>query len=271
MGDSGISSLSISETMLVETSVDGESLFQKIKMSSGLAVSMFTMLENISNSVRTAATAVHATNANTHAELEITNKDFGTWEFDITGHAGTANISVELTGDDPADIIKAINNANIGITASQSVTNPKKIKLDGSQQGIIEIKNLEIPNIKTAQKVPTSFFTFTPLDASGNSVGEDQYLYDTDQLTTSQLNNIQSSQVHIANFRGQVGAKLNLLERQYQNLNERDIAIKKDLTDLEDADLAKLVTDLKSQLTGLQASQQAFVKISDLSLFNYLK
>ena len=271
MGDSGITSLSISETMIVETSVDGENLFQKIKMSSGLAVSMFTMLENISNSVRTAATAVHATNANTHAELEITNRDFGTWEFDITGHAGTANISVELTGDDPADIIKAINNANLGITASQSTTNPKKIKLDSSQQGIIEIKNLEIPNIKTAQKVPTSFFTFTPLDASGNSVGEDQYLYDTDQLTTSQLNNIQSSQVHIANFRGQVGAKLNLLERQYQNLNERDIAIKQDLTELEDADLAKLVTDLKAQLTGLQASQQAFVKISDLNLFNYLK
>ena len=271
MGDSGITSLSISETMIVETSVDGENLFQKIKMSSGLAVSMFTMLENISNSVRTAATAVHATNANTHAELEITNRDFGTWAFDITGHAGTANISVELTGDDPADIIKAINNANIGITASQSTTNPKKIKLDSSQQGIIEIKNLEIPNIKTAQKVPTSFFTFTPLDASGNSVGEDQYLYDTDQLTTSQLNNIQSSQVHIANFRGQIGAKLNLLERQYQNLNERDIAIKQDLTELEDADLAKLVTDLKSQLTGLQASQQAFVKISDLNLFNYLK
>ena len=271
MGDSGITSLSISETMIVETSVDGENLFEKIKMSSGLAVSMFTMLENISNSVRTASTAVHATNANTHAELEITNRDFGTWAFDITGHAGTANISVELTGDDPADIIKAINNANIGITASQSTTNPKKIKLDSSQQGIIEIKNLEIPNIKTAQKVPTSFFTFTPLDASGNSVGEDQYLYDTDQLTTSQLNNIQSSQVHIANFRGQVGAKLNLLERQYQNLNERDIAIKQDLTELEDADLAKLVTDLKAQLTGLQASQQAFVKISDLNLFNYLK
>ena len=271
MGDSGITSLSISETMIVETSVDGENLFQKIKMSSGLAVSMFTMLENISNSVRTAATAVHATNANTHAELEITNRDFGTWAFDITGHAGTANISVELTGDDPADIIKAINNANIGITASQSTTNPKKIKLDSSQQGIIEIKNLEIPNIKTAQKVPTSFFTFTPLDASGNSVGEDQYLYDTDQLTTSQLNNIQSSQVHIANFRGQVGAKLNLLERQYQNLNERDLAIKQDLSELEDADLAKLVTDLKAQLTGLQASQQAFVKISDLNLFNYLK
>ena len=147
----------------------------------------------------------------------------------------------------------------------------KKIKLDSSQQGIIEIKNLEIPYIKSAQKVPTSFITFSPLDASGNKVGEDQILYDNDQLTTSQLNNVADSQVHIANFRGQVGAKLNLLERQFENLSQRKIAIQKDLSNIEDADLAKLVTDLKSQLTGLQASQQAFVKISDLNLFNYLK
>ena len=270
-GDAGTTSLSISETMVVETSVDGESLFQKIKGTSGVTVSMFTMLENISHSIRTASSAVHATKADTHAEFQITNRDFGTWSFDITGHGGTANINVELTGDDPADIIKAINNANIGITASQSSTDPKKIKLDSSQQGIIELKNLEIPYIKTAQKVPTSFITFDPLDATGNKIGHSQTLYDNDQLTSSQLNNIADTQVHIANFRGEVGAKLNLLNRQNQNLSERDLAIKKDLSDLEDADLASLVTDLKAQLTGLQASQQAFVKISDLNLFNYLK
>ena len=270
-GDSGTTSLSISETMVVETSVDGESLFQKIKGSSGPTVSMFTMLENISHSIRTASSSVHATKADTHAEFEITNTNYGNWSFDITGHAGTVNISVELTGEDPADIIKAINNANIGITASQSSTNPKKIKLDSSQQGTIEIKNLEIPNIETAQKVPTSFITFDPLDATGNKIGHSQTLYDNNQLTSAQLNNIADTQVHIANFRGEVGAKLNLLERQNTNLSERDLAIKKDLSDLEDADLAALVTDLKAQLTGLQASQQAFVKISNLNLFNYLK
>jgi len=62
-----------------------------------------------------------------------------------------------------------------------------------------------------------------------------------------------------------------LLNRQYENLNERSMAVQKDLSEIEDADLAKLVTDLKSQLTGLQASQQAFVKISDLNLFDFLK
>ena len=270
-GDSGTTSLSISETMVVETSVDGESLFQKIKGSSGPTVSMFTMLENISHSIRTASSGVQATKADTHAEFEITNTNYGNWSFDITGHAGTVNISVELTGEDPADIIKAINNANIGITASQSSTNPKKIKLDSSQQGVIEINNLEIPNIETAQKVPTSFITFDPLDATGNKIGHSQTLYDNNQLTSAQLNNIADTQVHIANFRGEVGAKLNLLVRQNENLSERDLAIKKDLSDLEDADLAALVTDLKAQLTGLQASQQAFVKISNLNLFNYLK
>ena len=96
-------------------------------------------------------------------------------------------------------------------------------------------------------------------------------MYDNDQLTSSQLNNIADTQVHIANFRGEVGAKLNLLNRQNQNLSERDLAIKKDLRDLEDADLASLVTDLKAQLTGLQASQQAFVKVSQLNLFDYIR
>ena len=109
------------------------------------------------------------------------------------------------------------------------------------------------------------------MDASGNKIGHSQTLYDNNQLTTAQLNNIADTQVHIANFRGEVGAKLNLLTRQNENLSERDLAIKKDLSNLEDADLAALVTDLKAQLTGLQASQQAFVKITNLNLFNYLK
>ena len=270
-GDSGVSSLSVSETMMVETTVDGAALFENVKTPAGDAISMFTMLENMSHSIRTASQSVQATRASTHAEFKLTNRNYGTWSFDITGHAGTANISVELTGDDPADIIKAINNANIGLTASQSSTDSSTIKLDSSQEGTIEIKNLEIPDIKTAQEVPTSFMTFNALDASGNVIGKTQTLYDNHQMTTSQLDNISNAQVHIANFRGKVGARLNLLKRQFENLNERNLNIQKDLSELEDADLAKLVTNLKSQLTGLQASQQAFVKISDLNLFNFLK
>ena len=269
-GDRGITSLSVSESMIVETNVDGGSLFQSIKVGSNKAISMFKMLEDMSNSIRTAAQAVHAMEAPTNAEIEITNNNYGDWTFDITGNGGTASISVELVGSDPTDIINKINIANIGITASLSATDGK-IKLTSDQEGLIKIENLEVEGIANAQKTPTSFITLNVTDPNGNILGKSQTLYDTNQLTSSQLNNIAETQVHIANFRGKVGARLNLLDRQRDTLTERDMAIQKDIGNLADADLAELVTNMQSMMTSLQASQQAFVKISNLNLFEFIR
>ena len=269
-GDRGVTSLAVSESMVVETNIDGGSLFENIKVGSNKPISMFTMFENMSNSIRTAAQAVYALEAPTSAEIEITNNDFGTWSFDITGNDGTASISSEQIGDDPIDIITKINSADIGITASFS-DDGQKIKLVSDQEGLIKIENLEIEGIENAQKSPTSFITLNVTDSAGNYIGRSQTLYDSNQLTSSQLNNISETQVHIANFRGKVGARLNLLERQRDTLTERDMAIQKDMSRIGDADLAKLVTEMQSMMTSLQASQQAFVKISNLNLFEFIR
>ena len=269
-GDRGVTSLAVSESMVVETNLDGGSLFQNVKVGNKKPISMFTMLENMSNSIRTAAQAVYALEAPTSAEIEITNNNFGDWSFDITGNDGTASISSELIGDDPIDIITKINNADIGVTASFADASGK-IKLVSNQEGLIKIENLKIEGIENAQKSPTSFITLNATDSSGNYIGRSQTLYDTNQLTSSQLNNISETQVHIANFRGKVGARINLLERQKETLNERDIAIQKDMSRIGDADLAKLVTEMQTMMTSLQASQQAFVKISNLNLFEFIR
>ena len=63
----------------------------------------------------------------------------------------------------------------------------------------------------------------------------------------------------------------NSLERQKELLAQRNIQVSEDMSEISDADLAALVTELQGQITGLQASQQAFVKISNLSLFQYLR
>ena len=269
-GDRGITSLAVSESMVIETNLDGGSLFQNIKVGSKKAISMFTMLENMSHSIRTAAQAVHAMEAPTNAEIEIKNNNFGNWKFNITGNGGTASITSELVGDDPTDIITKINSANIGITASLSATEGK-IKLTSDQEGLIKIENLEIEGIENAQKTPSSYIVLNVTDPNGNIMGKSQTLYDTNQLTSSQLNNIAETQVHIANFRGKVGARLNLLDSQRDTLNERDMAIQRDISNLADADLAELVTQMQSMMTSLQASQQAFVKISNLNLFEFIR
>jgi flagellar hook-associated protein 3 FlgL len=42
------------------------------------------------------------------------------------------------------------------------------------------------------------------------------------------------------------------------------------LSQLQDLDYAKAISDLTRKQTDLQAAQQSFVKMSQLSLFNYL-
>ena len=269
-GDRGVSSLAISESMMVETTLDGGSVFGNVKNNTGKAISIFSMLENMSYSLGTAAQAVEAAEAPTNAEIQLTNNNLGTWKFDITGNGGTASISVELSGDDPSDLINQINIANIGITASLSDT-AGKIKLTSTQEGLIKINNLEIEGISGAQETPSSFITLNVTDPSGNIMGKSQTLYDTNQLATAQLDIISDSQLHIANFRGKVGARLNLLDRHAEALSIRDISIQKDISKLNDADLAELVTNLQSMLTSLQAGQQAFVKISNLNLFEFIR
>ena len=53
-------------------------------------------------------------------------------------------------------------------------------------------------------------------------------------------------------------------------MQERKILITKDVSELADADLSQLVTELQSLMTSQEASQKAFVKISRLNLFDMI-
>jgi flagellar hook-associated protein 3 FlgL len=71
-------------------------------------------------------------------------------------------------------------------------------------------------------------------------------------------------------LRSNVGARLNALDGQEEINESYNLQIKTILSDVEDLDYAEAVSDLNLKLTGLEASQKAFVKIQGISLFNYL-
>ena len=179
----------------------------------------------------------------------------------------SVNISVDLPGDDLSGLVTAINAAGLNITASLS---NNTITLEDTQNGPITIKDLQIEGIIKAEKEPKSFLTFDAVDGSNNSLGHPQVIYDKNQTIQNRLDNIVSVNEHLSNQKAIIGARTNSLERQKDLLAQRSIAINKDMSEISDADLAALVTELQSQITGLQASQQAFVKISNLSLFQFL-
>ena len=63
---------------------------------------------------------------------------------------------------------------------------------------------------------------------------------------------------------------MNSVERQEEIMIERKVLVEKDVSELADADLSELVTELQSLMTSQEASQKAFVRISRLNLFDMI-
>ncbi|MAI84685.1 MAG: flagellar hook-associated protein 3 [Rickettsiales bacterium] len=271
-GDRGTVSVAVSESRMLETTIDGGSVFQDIVTSEGVSTDLFAAVDNISRSIRTANSHVEAAKAPGIAKLQLTNENPGTYSFTVTSGDKTADINVALTGSDLSDLRTAINAADLDITATISTTSTSNdtLTLTNTYSKDITISNVGIPEITAAQEETTSFFTFQPIDAAGASLGNAQKLVDFDQTIASRLDELVAIQNHLSNQRAKVGSRLNSADRQRDVMDERKIQISKNVSDLEDADLSKLVTELQSKLVSQEASQKAFVRITQLNLFDYI-
>lgn len=75
---------------------------------------------------------------------------------------------------------------------------------------------------------------------------------------------------HLNKARSEVGSRLQTLDRQEDMHKDYKLVLNKSLSTLEDLDYSKAVIDLNENMVALQASQQAFAKAKDLTLFNYI-
>lgn len=75
---------------------------------------------------------------------------------------------------------------------------------------------------------------------------------------------------NVLEVRGNIGARLNALDSQ-ETINEAyKLQVREILSNVEDLDFAEAVSRLNLELTGLEASQKAFTRVQDISLFNFL-
>ncbi len=82
--------------------------------------------------------------------------------------------------------------------------------------------------------------------------------------------NIDNALDHILSVRASVGSRLKELDLLDSNGSLADLQYSEHLSELQDLDYAKAISSLMQQQTILDAAQQSFVKISNLSLFNYI-
>jgi len=82
--------------------------------------------------------------------------------------------------------------------------------------------------------------------------------------------NLDSALDSVLTVRSSVGARLKELDSLDQQGEDRNLTYAESLSNLEDLDYTKAITDFSKQKIMLEAAQQAFVKTSSLSLFNYI-
>ena len=66
-------------------------------------------------------------------------------------------------------------------------------------------------------------------------------------------------------------SQMNRADLQRGVNDKRLLLMNEDISNLEDADIAKLVTELQAKLVSRNAAQQSFIKIAQDNLFNYIR
>ncbi|MGB5452997.1 MAG: flagellar hook-associated protein FlgL [Sedimenticolaceae bacterium] len=87
----------------------------------------------------------------------------------------------------------------------------------------------------------------------------------------SALSDIDTALTGLLNTRAKIGARMNAIDDQKTANDAFELAVTKVRSSLEDLDYAEAISRFNQQLAALQASQQSFLKIQDMSLFNFLR
>jgi flagellar hook-associated protein 3 FlgL len=89
-------------------------------------------------------------------------------------------------------------------------------------------------------------------------------------LDTAQAN-LSNALDNVLKTQASVGTRLKEIDALNERGEDLNIQYKQQLSELRDVDYVEAISDLTQQRTYLEATQQAFLKVQSLSLFDYIR
>ncbi len=199
---------------------------------------------------------------------------------DITRRDGTVvnvDISAALTVQDVLDTVNAIDPGNLELTHS-SVTESFQLNdnsgtgsltvadnavssalgISGSEDGVVDLVGTD-PNPQRSSGILDLMFRLRDALDSGNN---------QELEVVAGLLKMESADFSF--LRGDVGGRLQSLERYSGKLLDEDIQIEESLSEVFDTDLTEAITQFSNLQVTIQAAQQIAAQTLQLNLFNYL-
>jgi flagellar hook-associated protein 3 FlgL len=250
-GDQGVRSIQVDTSRQIPISEAGNAIFGNIRTSAN----QFNIVPNPSNT-GTATTAV-AINVPTTANLTGNNYEVS---FDATG----LNFTVKNT------------TTGNTVVPSTAYTNPITVTVDGMD---ITVANGTGPS---AAPGPNDKYTIQPgnqnifetltdvINALRTSATTSQGKLDLNWRLNQANSNVDKSLSNVLTARTNFGTSLKELDELNSAGDSLGLIYKQELSDIQDLDYAKAITELNQNQVVLQAAQQSFVKATSLSLFSYM-
>jgi len=263
-GDGGQHTLAASETTRLPTSVNGAEVFMQVDTSDGVA-SIFDIVDSFEAALLTNGNYASTLSADASEGLSLgfngdrVPRDVS---FDLQGPSGTVSITAtDVVGGSHDQLISAINEQSSRTGVSATAVAGRLVL--SAVTGTIALSALKIEGVELASLEPR----FTIM-----TDGEPpQTMVPTAQTLDAQLEKLVLAGQDIAVSRTKVGARLNRADNQEAALQSRALILETDVNELGSADLGKVVTELQALLVSRDAAMQAYARIGQSSLFDFLK
>lgn len=273
-GDTGRPTVMVSDMMTVPTGLNGADVFMRIDSPDG-PVSLFQIFEGLSAALETASTTQTRASVDSSGGVRISvdaTRVPQTHEFTLSGPLGSALVSVEIVNGVPDALADAINatfeQTGLSATIEDGTAN---VIVTNADQSPITLSDYRIKDFLTARTPLTSKMHIQSLDKQGNPASAEIILADADQAITASIDMLRRGGAHLGFQRATIGSYANAAEIQSDALTKKDLLVQETRGGLEDADLAEIISNLQSLLVNRDAAQQVFAKISQQSLFDYLR
>ena len=270
-GDRGVQSLQISENMTVNTSIDGGTAFMKVETPDGNR-SLFDIADSAVNAIRSATAVTSFGTAASIANLDFTlPNQLQNWTFNLEGSAGTASITASVSDQNLQGFVDEVNAASVQTGISATLEADGTVTLNDASSGEIKMSEVSIEGYEFSNETLVSYVDLKAVDGTGTTITNPVRLTDTGQLIRESMANFDNAIANIGNQKAYIGAHAGKAQMQLDAIRSRELVVTSQVMNLEDADLTKLVTELQTQMVTRDAAHQAFAKIGQQSLFDFLR
>ena len=256
-GDQGNMTLKISDNKNVDTSISGLDTFMNVQTSNGVR-SVFDIIENFSEALEMAESGTR--------EIEV-DESSTLLRFQLAERP--AIVKFQIFYEDQAHHVEAkVVNGHLGNLKAE-------IEKLGLGLAVITTGNaMSIATDRNSSAV-LSDLAFDSLDNSDVSlfkieVGDKRFLQANENMSQS-LEDFNEAISHVSVKHATLGAKIQAVTTQTEILQQFKMTVSEDVSELQDADLAEVVTELKQLLLNKDAAQQVYAKLNQQTLFDFIR